>query len=181
VVTIALAGRRGKFLLGAGGAILACALIANAIPESWLAYVTRGDTTPERLSTFGGRVSYWDQSLHFILRSPLWGWGGLAGRTLRIGEVHNTYLAALLTSGLLGAGAMVAGLLIAWLYVAQIAMSGVADRLGERISFAQVGGLLAFFTLRSIPEECGSLFNVDLMVMLPAISLLAAMHRRIKA
>lgn len=47
-----------------------------------------------------------------------------------------------------------------------------ADRLGQRIVLIQAGGILAFFTVRSIPEVCGAMFGVDLMVMLPAMAYL---------
>jgi len=37
------------------------------------------------------------------------------------------------------------------------------------MTLIQVGGVLAFFTLRSIPEVCGSNYAVDYLVMLPAV------------
>ena len=43
--------------------------------------------------------------------------------------------------------------------------------------FAQVAGLMVFFTLRTFPENTAALFSVDLMLQLPAMVYLGALIR----
>jgi len=55
-----------------------------------------------------------------------------------------------------------------------------ADQLGQRVFLIQAGGVLAFFTVRSIPEVCGAMFGVDLMVMLPVLAYLGLLGQQEK-
>ncbi len=69
----------------------------------------------------------------------------------------------------------VLGLGWAWWAAWRAYASNLPAQLGQQAHFAQAVGILAFFTLRSIPEVSGAMSSVDLMVMLPAIAYLAAL------
>jgi len=170
VVVMLLAGVRGKALLAAIALTAICAWFAQAVPVSVWAHATRGETTWEQLRDFTGRVGTWQEGWNVFLSSPIIGLGSRADRLLGVGEIHNTWMSALLQAGLVGAVLLLAGLLRAWTDVWRVAKSAAARRAGQRTLFAQAGGILAFFTLRGIVEQCGSLFNVDLLVMLPAMA-----------
>jgi O-antigen ligase len=140
-------------------------------------HITRGQNT-EQVQTMNGRTELWDSAWQFALHNPL-GRGAQADRMF-IGEhVHNTYLYALLESGFAGAILFAAGLAWAWLMFLRAVRSDVPDELGQRALLIQIGALLAFFTVRSIPEVSGAMYGVDLMVMLPALAYLSLLDRQI--
>jgi len=161
-------------------AVLVTALALNAIPEEVISHLTRGQSA-EEMQSMTGRTRAWANAWVEIMKSPIWGWGHWADRML-IGEhVHNTYLYALMTGGFVGAGLFVAGLVWTWWLMFRAMKSRVAEALGQKRFLIQAGGILAFFTIRSIPEVCGSNFAVDLLVMLPILAYVSILCRRIGA
>ncbi len=159
-------------------AVLAIAFVINAIPEELISHLTRGQNVQE-METMTGRTRAWANAWEQIVQSPLWGWGFQADRML-IGEhVHNTYMYALMTGGFAGAGLFVAGLVWAWVLMFRALRSRIAEAFGQKRILIQAGGILAFFTIRSIPEVCGAMFSVDLMVMLPILAYVSLLCRRI--
>jgi O-antigen ligase len=93
-------------------------------------------------------------------------------------HVHNTYMYALISAGFAGTAAFVGGLAWAWIIFLRSMRRGIADRYGQRAFLIQAGGILAFFTVRSIPEVCGAMFGVDFMVMLPALAYLTILDQK---
>ena len=57
-------------------------------------------------------------------------------------------------------------------------MRGFAERFDQKMFLMQTGGILAFFTVRSIPEVCGAMFGVDLVVMVPAVAYLVVLDQQ---
>ena len=160
--------------------LLGLTLYADVIPERKVEQVSehvfRGQTF-EEMRTMTGRTRAWEKGWNQVLKSPVWGWGPQADRYLIKEHVHNTYMYALMASGFAGAAAFVGGLMWAWVLFLRAIIRGFADRLGQRLFLIQAGGILTFFTLRSIPEVCGAMFGVDLMVMLPVIAYLNVLDR----
>ena len=66
-----------------------------------------------------------------------------------------------MSSGFAGAAAFVGGLVWAWILFLRAIIRGYADRLGQRLFLIQAGGIMAFFSVRSIPEVCVAMFGVD--------------------
>jgi O-antigen ligase len=171
--------RKAGILLLLLGAFLSLALplIPGELGTQVWTQITRGEDF-RQLLRLSGRVEDWRHGWEMAWRSPLWGWGFQADRYLMEGtHVHNTYLYAMLTAGLPGALLFAAGLAGAWGMLLRLMLSGRTDALGYRATLAQAGGMLVFFSLRSVPEVCGPLYNVDLMIMLPAMFFIDAMHR----
>lgn len=161
--------------------LLAIILFAYGVPEGPVNYLTQ-DHTPRDWVTLTNRTSSWKEAWSYFWQSPIWGWGGQADRYLMDWAcVHNTYLYALLQSGVVGATAFVGGLLWAWVLFFRALKSDVPKALGQREFLVQAGGILAFFTVRSIPEICGALFGIDFMVMLPILAYLGILGRHIPA
>jgi len=161
--------------------LLVLAIIANAVPEEVLQHITRGASV-EQLETMTGRTRTWENAWREIKRFPVWVWGGgpQADRFLIHEHAHNTYIYAMLEAGLLGTTAFVAGLIWAWVLFYRAIKSGIADFVGQRTLLIQAGGILAFFTVRSITEVSGPMFGVDTMVMLPILGYLWLLERERK-
>lgn len=160
--------------------LAAVATTAEIVPqettERVVDHVTRGES-PKQLATMTGRTRDWAQGWKHIERSPIVGHGFQTDRWLCKTHIHNTYLYVLLAAGIVGLVPFVLGLGWAWLAAYRALADGLPARLGQQAIYAQAVGILAFFTLRSIPEVSGGLFSVDLMVMLPAIAYLGALEQ----
>ncbi|MGC2064305.1 MAG: O-antigen ligase family protein [Thermodesulfovibrionales bacterium] len=124
----------------------------------------------EEIMSLTGRTRAWEQGMKVFWDSPIIGWGFQADRMLIKEHVHNTYLYALLTSGLVGGTLFLLGLVWTWGMFYRVLRSDTAERLNQKVPFIICGGILAFFTVRSIPEVSGSLFGVDFLIMLPAVA-----------
>ncbi len=168
--------RLGALFLILLGLVLYTGIIPEQKVEQVSEHVFRGQSFDE-MQTMTGRTRAWKKGLRQVRKSPVWGWGPQADRYLIKEHVHNTYIYALMSSGFAGGAAFVGGLLWAWLLFLRILRNGTSDKLGHKVPFVQIGGILAFFTVRSIPEVTGAMFGVDLMVMLPAIAYLTVLDR----
>ncbi len=169
-----------RVLLVPAAVLLGLVLFAGSIPfEQIKEHLTRGEDL-EQLQTFGGRTATWERAYPVIGRSPLWGWGMQADRYLLqdYEHAHNTYLYALLTSGILGTAAFVAGLAWAWAILARAARRLARTRMPGDPFFYEAVGILTFFTVRSISEVSGPLFGVDYVLMLPVLVYLSLLNRR---
>jgi len=152
----------------------------DIIPDRTARYVKkhfyRGQNY-EQLKTLTGRTRAWEKAWRQIKKHPIFGKGPQADRYFIREHVHNTYLYALLQSGVVGATAFVGGLIWAWGLFFQAILRKTADQLGQRVVLIQTGGILAFFTVRSIPEVCGAMFGVDLMIMVPVLAYLGVLDQ----
>jgi len=167
-------GRRSR----AGGTVILVLVvllaIAGAVPDEVISHLIR---SPETLPTWGGRTATWQDAWPWVLESPVFGWGPQADRALVDEHVHNTYLYALLQSGFVGLGFFLAGLIWTWRLFFELLRDRIADRLGQRTMLIQTGAILAFFTVRGIPEVSGPLFGVDFLLMLPILAYFEILNR----
>ena len=152
-------------------------LIPQSRVEGAVEHFQRGQSR-EELATLTGRTRAWEKATTEIKESPLVGYGQLADRYLIKEHVHNTYFYTLLCGGLFGTGFFVAGLVLAWLQLLRAVRAG-PDRAGDHwTTVLQVGGILVFFTARSVPEVSGAMFGVDTMLMVPALAYLGLLAER---
>ncbi len=177
-------GKRTMVLGAVLMVVFSAGLFADIFPkdivDSVYEHIGRNESREEFLS-LTGRTRAWNEALEVIEESPttaILGSGFQADRMLIKEHVHNTYLYALLTSGIIGAAAFVLGLIITWRMFFRTLRSGFADRLGQRVQLIICGGILMFFTVRSVPEVSGPLFGVDYMVMLPVIAYIGILDRK---
>ncbi len=163
--------------------ILALALTAGAVGLDLVSHdtlhhlwrhATRADTNLVRMT---GRTDIFQNAWQAILRAPIIGYGPRADRRIIFGDAQNGVLYSLLCGGFLGGGAWTLGLAIALVYLARALWRPDIVFAGDSTVFAQVAGLMVFFTLRTIPENTSALFSVDLMLQLPAIVYLGALIR----
>lgn len=182
VVVVYLMGRR--FWIMGIAVLLMCVLavaieiVPSEISDRILAHLTRGENV-EQLTTLTGRTESWTRAWTYVSDNPVLGWGFEADRDLMAMEhVHNTQLYVMLTAGVPGLILVCWGLLWVWFRVLRAARLAMPEHGIEKTTFLQTAGILAFFTVRSIPEVCGVSFTIDSLVMLPAMAYLALLGKR---
>ena len=160
--------------------LLATDVVPQTTTEEIKLHITRAQSQ-EEFTSLTGRTYVWGRALEIIGESPLWGHGPQADRYLLHEHVHNSYLYVLLQSGWIGLLAFVGGLVAAWISFFRCWASPAGQEREERIFLVQLGAILAFFTVRTIPEASGALFGIDLLVMVSAMAYLgvraAQIHR----
>jgi O-antigen ligase len=163
----------GLFLLGLGGGI-------DLIPEETQTYIvehaTRG-TGAEGFKSMSGRDRIFRIAWQNIQEQPLLGYGPQADRRILGENGQNGLLYAWLSGGLLGMLGYVGGMLASWWYFLKIIFGKFQLPSRERDMLIMTGGILAFLTLRSYPENTAALFSVDLLVQLPAMVYIAMLYR----
>jgi O-antigen ligase len=175
------ARRVGVVALMTIGAALILGFISHQSVYRLVMFATRGERGAV-LEAMSGRGVIYRNAWAAIKAAPILGYGPQADRQFgAIGNAQDGLLYALLCGGFIGGSAWFAGLVMAWLYLWRIAarMQGMPE--GDRRTLTEVAGMMMFFTLRSIPENCAALFSVDLMVQLPAVVYLGVLHRELNA
>jgi O-antigen ligase len=159
----------GFALLLGSGVILLGDMLPGEYTQRIMEHLRRGQDDTE-LRSLTGRTDTWAEAWAVFKDSPVLGWGFQADRLFLDQHVHNTYVYAALTAGAAGFATFTLGLLLAWRQFFRVLRSGVARRNGHWTSFITCGGILAFFTVRSVPEVSGSMFGIDFVVMLPILT-----------
>jgi len=181
-VVLARANRSTVTLVFSSLLMIAGLLVLSEVPaarhmvENSLEWFRRGASN-EQLYEMTGRTRDWGRALPLVAESPVWGWGMQSDRSLMEGtHVHNTYLYAALAAGLPGLAFFTLGLIAAWRSLFRLIRRVPSD---EQVFLAQCAALLAFFTVRGIPEVSGPMFGVDYLVMLPIVAYLGAAEREL--
>lgn len=134
-------------------------------------YLERGGGE-EGLKTMTGRTQIWDEGLQAFREAPLLGRGQWADRLLGIGHAHNTVIEALLDGGIVGLIPYLLSWIAGWrLFLRLWKRRRFFSRL-DRISLIQCGVVLAFFTVRAIPETTTAGYSPDLLMMLAVYAFL---------
>ncbi len=163
--------------------ILALALTAGAVALNFVSHETlrniwsHAARNDRHLMQMHGRMGIFHDAWLAILRAPIIGYGPQGDHRAGLGNAQNGVLYSLLCGGFLGGGAWTLGFVIALVYLARAAWRPDIVPSGDSMVFAQVAGLMVFFTLRTIPENTAALFSVDLMLQLPAMVYLGVLIR----
>jgi len=183
VVMILLDGRARRL----GWTLIAAAIliyIGGFVPDDtihhYYRYATRGQQG-KRLESMSGRDRIFRVTLDKITEAPFLGYGPQADRQfLEIGNAQNGPLYALLCGGVIGGVGYVSGLLLSWIMLIQALRwrSLLGD--SERKTLLIVTGVMAFLTMRNIPENCAALYSVDLLLQLPALVYIGELNRVLK-
>lgn len=167
----------GLFVLTVGGGM-------DFIPEETQTYIvehsTRG-TGAEGFKSMSGRDRIWRNAWEAIKEQPLLGYGPQADRRIIHENAQSGPLYAWLSGGGLGVLGYVGGVLVSWWFFFRIYLGKfhIPPRHWDMLIMS--AGILAFFTLRSYPENTAALFSVDLLVQLPAMVYIAMLYRYLKA
>ena len=126
------------------------------------------DATVIYANTFvnlSGRTRVWEAGLELFKASPYLGYG-FHGDRLKLGtHMHNAYLHALVQTGLIGAIPFLAAFALAWLWLLKVLrnLSSLPDV--HKHLVIQMAALLAFLTVRTVPESTGAFFGVDWLLL----------------
>jgi len=164
----------GLIVLGAAVGAIEFGFISHETILGVWGFATRHD---RHLEDLNGRMKIFHDSWQVFWNSPLIGYGPQADHRVAFGNAQNGLLYALLCGGVIGGGAWIFGLAIALIYLARAALQPRIVHPSDSLMFAQVAGLMIFFTLRTIPENTSALFSVDLMLQLPAMVYLGELMR----
>ncbi len=147
---------------------------AAAIYVSGIKWRVHGNLS--RLILLSGREATWERGLAQIKDSPFLGWGFHADRIMLQSEhMHNSYLHAMIQTGLVGALFFLAAFLSFWFVVVRAglfarvkAMTGTDQALVME-SIMIVG----YMTARSVFESTAAFYGVDLLLIVPAMAFIA--------
>ncbi len=175
-----MGGRARRIGIGVSVLVIAAVsfqFISHATIDHVWRFVTRND---HHLENMHGRLGIYDEVWRAFWQSPLIGSGPQADHRVAFTNAQNGVLYALLCGGVIGGGAWILGFAISLGYLVRAALRPDIVPRSDATIFAQVAGLMVFFTLRTIPENTAALFSVDLMLQLPAMVYLGALIRAAK-
>ena len=119
----------------------------------------------ESFFKFSGRVAVWEEGWVRIKSSPLIGYGFHADRLLLGTHMHNSILHSLIQAGFVGAIPFVGAVVFAWFLFFRLVSRLTRLPGSHRYLVVQCGGVLAFLTMRSLPESTGAFFGVDWLIL----------------
>lgn len=170
LAVLAFSGSASKRVMAILGLVFLPLVLFPDILEWLILYMKRGATTDE-FYTFTGRTRDWAVGWEVFKTSPIMGVGFWADRIYipRGAHFHNSFIYALVTSGIVGFIPFV--MVWLWAWVRFLKIQAVRFRLppAEERALAEVGGVLTFLTLRSFPESTGAFFGVDLFIFVPIL------------
>lgn len=144
-------------------------------------HIRRGQNT-EEFKSMTGRTRPWKNAIEAFGKSPIIiGYGNWADRSIINEHVHNAFLQALLFGGLLGLGLYVGSWVAGWYLFLKIIQKQALLAEPDHKLFLEAAAVMAFFTIRSIPETTTASFSVDLMVMVPVFCYLELLYQRLSS
>lgn len=126
---------------------------------------------------FSGRREVWVKGWDLFLVSPLIGYGFHADRLILGTHMHNSFMHALVQTGLLGTIPFVGAILFAWLLLVRAIRKLSQLPVAHKQMVIQTAGVLAFLSIRSIPESTGAFFGVDWLILAPLLLYLQLVNR----
>jgi len=129
-----------------------------------------------RLILLSGREATWQRGLAQIKDSPFLGWGFHADRIMLQSEhMHNSYLHAMMQTGLVGALFFLAAFMSIWYVVVKAglfyrikAMTGTDQALAMESMM-----IVGYMTARGVFESTAAFYGVDLLLIVPAMGFIA--------
>ncbi len=127
----------------------------------------------DMLLDLSGRGGTWAKALGEVGKSPFLGWGFDADRMLLGGEqMHNSYLHALIQTGILGALSFFAAFAGLWFVILRSGLiRAVRKHAGaDRIVLMESILIMGFLTSRGFFESTAAFFGLDQLIVVPAMA-----------
>ena len=124
-----------------------------------------------------GRTSVWSDGFELFKEQPILGRGFHADRLLLGTHMHNTFMHALIQTGLAGTIPLVVALLFGWVLLINVLRNRASLPGIHRHLIIQVAGVMIFFSFRAIPESTGAFFGVDWLFLAPILVYLQVLNR----
>jgi hypothetical protein len=158
------------------GSLYLGGLVSDDLATYVAKYVTRGEGA-RAFESMSGRDLIWQRGWAAVDAEPLLGYGPQADRRMLRMNAQSGPLYAALSAGYAGMALYVVGLGWGWwLFLRVFRHLAPGDRRG-RLFLVQVGGIMAYLTMRNIPENTAALFSVDLLLYAPLLALLGTLQR----
>lgn len=135
-------------------------------------YKARAGGQIDILVNLSGRESTWGEAFSLIKQSPFLGWGFHSDRIMLDSQhIHNSYLHAMIQSGILGLIFFILAVASIWiLFFKMNVFRRIRHYEGEDKPLVLGSVLLiGFFSARSLFESTAAFYGVDLLIFLPAI------------
>jgi len=129
-----------------------------------------------RLMLLSGREATWHRGLEQINHSPFLGWGFHADRiVLQSEHMHNSFLHAMIQTGLVGALFFLAAFLSIWFVIFRPGLFSRARAMRgtDQALLMESIMIVGFLTARSVFESTGAFYGVDLLLLVPAMAFIA--------
>ena len=129
----------------------------------------------ENLMVLTNREYTWEKGLLQIKQSPFLGWGFHADRLLLNSEhMHNSYLHAMIHSGIIGAAFFLAAIVSVWVLIVRSGLLRMTRsvRGPDQALLMESIMILGFLTARSLFESTAAFFGVDLLLLVPTMAYL---------
>jgi O-antigen ligase len=126
-----------------------------------------------RLILLSGREATWERGLAQIKDSPFLGWGFHADRIMLQSEhMHNSYLHAMMQTGLVGALFFLAAFLSLWFGVARTGLFARVKAITgtDQALVMESIMIIGYMTARSLFESTAAFYGVDLLLIVPAMA-----------
>ena len=133
--------------------------------------------TSRSLVSFSGRTQVWEDGLSLFKESPILGHGFNADRLILKTQMHNSLIHSMVQTGLVGTIPLVAGILLAWGLLLKAVLKLKSYSNPHRIRIVLAGGMLAFFSVRSMAESTAVFFGVDLLLLAPVLLYLSIINQ----
>lgn len=139
----------------------------------WLAgFERRASQRLDKLLNLSGRESTWSEAFELIKQSPVLGWGFHSDRImLESQHIHNSYIHAMLQSGIMGFFLFFAAVLSIWYVIWKrdvLRKIRFVEGIDKPLLLESVL-ILGFMTARGFFESTGAFFGVDLLLLMPPI------------
>jgi len=129
------------------------------------------------LVTLSGRTSVWAEGLRLFKERPIMGYGFHADRLLLGTHMHNSFIHALVQTGLAGTIPFITAFLFAWLLLIKALRNRATLPRVHRHLLIQVAAIMVFFSLRTIPESTGAFFGIDWILLAPILAYLQVVNQ----
>jgi len=177
---LCLEKQRRRWALPLLALAVACMVMLDAeqvVREKVMNYLKRGAKSEQNLYTMGGRTQTYEQGWKLFLEEPVFGRGFWGDRLSGIGHAHNGVLEALLVAGTVGFIPYFWSWIAGWRSFLRLWRR---RRWLPRQHLSQLtacGAVLAFFTLRAIPETTGAAYEPDLLILCAVYAYLEGLGR----
>jgi O-antigen ligase len=112
-----------------------------------------------------GRTHAYEHGIAAFGDAPIFGRGQWTDRLVIYEHVHNSFLQALLNSGIVGGIPYFASWIAGWVMFFKLRNRWRWLGSQDRLCLLESGAVMMFFTVRATPETTTASFSVDLMVM----------------
>jgi O-antigen ligase len=140
----------------------------------WISgYKWRARGSLDKLVDLSGREGAWQSAINLIKQSPFFGWGFHADRLLLQSEhMHNSFLHAMIQSGIIGTIFFVAAFFSLWFLIIKTRIIAKAKEIQgkDKLLIMESVMIIGFMTSRGLFESTAAYYGVDLLLLIPLIA-----------